>query len=86
MSKIGDYMKSKLIQDVKANLNKELAVEVQKMMDNYNALLIKVDADRVLINALLAKLDLDAGVTDTDYASTGTVDVDYSSTLKLDID
>ena len=79
-------MKSKLIQDVKANLNKELAVEVQKMMDNYNALLIKVDADRVLINALLAKLDLDAGVTDTDYASTGTVDVDYSSTLKLDID
>lgn len=79
-------MNKVLEQSIKANLNKELAEEVIKLLNNYQSLLAKIDADMTHVNAVLAKLDADAGVTDTDYASGNTVDVNYESTLKLKLD
>ena len=79
-------MKIQLESDLKANLNKEAYDVVKDLMEKYNTLLAKVDADHVLINLLLAQLDADAGVTDTDYAANSTVDVDYASTHEISID
>ena len=79
-------MRKQLEVDIKANTNKDLATVFKDLMEKYNTLLAKIDADRVLINALLAQLDADAGVTDTDYVANHTVDVDYASTHEIDID
>ena len=64
------------------------------VLDNFNAALVKMDADAVVlaemkasINAVNAKLDADAGVTDVDFASlhdvAGVVSSDYVSTLDV---
>ena len=79
-------MRNQLEVDIKANNNKDLAAVVKDMLEKFDTLQAKIDADRVLINALLAQLDADAGVTDTDYVANHTVDVDYASTHGIDID
>lgn len=72
--------------DIDGSMNKEAADIFKALLEAYNDVLAKVDADMAAVNATLAKLDADAGVTDTDYAATNPVDVDYASTLALDIE
>jgi len=66
-------IRNQLKVDLKANLNKDLAEQIEKLIDDHVALV-------AAHNALLAQLDLDAGVTDTDYEAnhevTATLDVD----------
>ncbi len=48
----------------------DLATDLADVRAKYTALLADVTAIRTKYNAALAKLDLDAGVTDTNYAAT----------------
>lgn len=66
-------MRKQLEVDIKGCLNKDLADQLKKALEDLDAL-------QTAYNALLAKLDLDAGVTDTDYVATNGV------TATLDID
>ena len=74
--------------------NPDTAQALIDLIDNFNAALVKMDADAVVlaemkasINAVNAKLDADAGVTDVDFASlhdvAGVVSSDYVSTLDV---
>lgn len=55
-------MKKQLEHDLKGCLNRDLAAVVKDLMEKYNA--------------LLAQLDLDATVTDTDYEANHAIDID----------
>ena len=57
-------MRKQLKNDIKANCNKDLAAQLEDLMEKFNTLLAKIDADSA-----------DTG-GDSDYESTHKIDID----------
>lgn len=49
------------------------AMDQQQMIDVLSSLLVDITAQKTALDTLVAKLNLDAGVTDIDYASSGSL-------------
>ena len=49
----------------------ENSLDQQQLITLLSALLVDITAQKTAIDTLVAKLNLDAGVTDVDYASSG---------------
>ena len=56
----------------------ENSLDQQQMITLLSALLVDITAQKTAIDTLVAKLNLDAGVTDVDYVSSGALTITVS--------